>query len=364
MGARRAQTARAPAPARRVTISDVAASLGLTKGTVSRALNGYTDIAEATRARVAARAGRMGYSPLAHAQAIRTGRVRAIGLVLQLEEHDAQRPFLADFLQGITAAAGAEGWTLTVATAGSEADGRETYTRLIEDRKADGFILPRTRLDDPRVDLLLGAGTPFVMYGRTRDSRNRAWFDILGEAAMGEAVKRLAGFGHRRIAFINGLADYTYATLREEGFREGMADAELDVDEEMIIHGVATLAAGELAADALLSLDDPPTAVVCATDKAGLGVCRAAAARGLRLGRDLSVIAYDGVPESALAQPPLTTFEVDQVHAGARLASLLIRRCRGAAPDELRETALARLREGGTDGPPAFARGAPEGASE
>ena len=201
------------------------------------------------------------------------------------------------------------------------------------------------------------------MFGRTRDSRNRAWFDILGEAAMGEAVSRLAGFGHRRIAFINGLPDYTYATLREDGFRDGMAAADLGVDEELIVQGIATVAAGELAGAMLLSLDAPPTAVVCATDKAGLGVCRAAAARGLRLGRDLSVIAYDGIPESALAQPPLTTFEVDQVQAGTRLASLLIRRCRGAAPDELRETALARLREGGTDGPPEFSPDAPTGAS-
>ena len=101
----------------RVTITTLAESLGLAKGTVSRALNGYPDISDATRARVMNAAKRMGYAPMAHAQAIRTGRVRALGIVLQVGEHDAQRPFLAEFLAGLTTAASAENWTLTLATA-------------------------------------------------------------------------------------------------------------------------------------------------------------------------------------------------------------------------------------------------------
>src|SRR6056297_4238814 len=92
----------------RVTINDVARELGLAKGTVSRALDGYPDISDSTRNRVARMADRLGYAPLAHAQAIRTGRVRAIGIVLQIGEHDAQRPFLADFLAGVTTAASRE----------------------------------------------------------------------------------------------------------------------------------------------------------------------------------------------------------------------------------------------------------------
>ena len=79
--------------------------LGLAKGTVSRALNGYPDISESTRQRVKHAAEVMGYSPLSHAQAIRTGVVRSIGLVLQTSEHDGHRPFLASFLAGISEAA-------------------------------------------------------------------------------------------------------------------------------------------------------------------------------------------------------------------------------------------------------------------
>ena len=87
---------------RRVTIADVAERLGVTKSTVSRALNGYPDIAEGTRIRIARTAERMGYRPLTHAQAIRTGRTRSLGLVLQIDGEDSARPFLAEFIAGLT----------------------------------------------------------------------------------------------------------------------------------------------------------------------------------------------------------------------------------------------------------------------
>jgi LacI family transcriptional regulator len=88
---------------------------------------------------------------------------------------------------------------------------------------------------------------------------------------------------------------------------------------------------------------------------AALGACRAVTRLGLKVGREVSVTGYDGIPEGAWADPPLTTFEVDNRAAGARLASLLIRRIRGAPPEDLRETAPARLRVRGSDGPPALA---------
>lgn len=337
----------------RVRISDLATALGLTKGTVSRALNGYPDISDSTRRRVESAAQRMGYRPQATAQSIRTGRVRALGLVMQLEQHDSQRPFLADFLRGISTAAGAEGWTLTVATARSEDEGLETFRQIVADRKADGFILPRTKVRDPRIELLRADGIPFVLFGRTGNPEGCAWYDILGEDAMSEAVFRLADLGHRRIAFLNGAAHFNYSVLREQGFLSGMAAAGLTVDPDLLRRDVLTVPQGEQAARTMLLRSDPPTAILCALDTAALGVFQAADALGLALGRDLSVIGYDGIPEAAAVRPLLTSFEVDLDAAGARLTHLLIARCRGTAPELLRETAHARLRLGKTDGPPA-----------
>jgi LacI family transcriptional regulator len=336
----------------RVTISDVAEKLGLTKGTVSRALNGYPDISDSTRHRVRRQAESMGYSPLAQAQAIRTGRTRALGLVLQTDVPDSQRPFLSDFLAGVTTAASSENWTVTVATSAGDDEMLTTLSRLVEEHKADGFILPRSFYHDPRVELLRRLEVPFVLFGRVAEPEGCAWFDILGEEAMREAVHKLTGHGHSRIAFVNGGMQYTYSHLRAQGFWAGMREVGLDIDQELMRENATSMADGAQATRALLSHPNPPTAIVFAVDMAALGAYGPAAERGLAIGQHLSIISYDGIPEGAWAQPPLTTFEVDSRNAGERLVQLLIRRIRGAAPEELRETALAKFHAGGSDGPP------------
>ncbi len=336
----------------RTTIQDVADALGLSKGTVSRALNNYPDISESTRLRVARKAEAMGYRPLAQAQAIRTGRARSVGLVLSVDAENTQKPFLTDFLDGVSRAASAEHWTLTVATATSQQAGLETIHRLVEERKADGFILPRTRIHDPRVALCKELSVPFVLYGRVADPQGCAWFDIRGEAAMRKAVLRLAAAGHRRIAFVNGGEEYNYSVLRLAGYRRGLAEARLDDTPELIRTGAMTQEAGEAAAEALLGLPRPPTAIIFALDAAALGAFRTARRLGLEIGRELSIIAYDGIPEGAFAAPGLTTFGVDARRAGIRLTEMLIARIRGAAPESLRELADATLVVRGSDGPP------------
>lgn len=339
-------------PKRRITINDLAADLGLAKGTVSRALNGYPDIAEETQVRVKNRATAMGYRPLSQAQGIRTGRTRSIGLVFRTDLPNAQRPFLSEFLAGITRRASAEHWTLTVATAASENELVELHRRLVDERKADGFILPRTDVIDRRIDVLRELGTPFVLFGRTANDNDCAWFDISGEAAMKEAVQRLYEQGHRRIAYVNGDARYNFSRLRAEGYHAGINELGLDDCPELSALTAMSHATGRAATAELLSLPVPPTAIVFATDRGALGAWEAARERGIRIGQELSIIAYDGIPEGIYAEPGLTTFDVDSHHAGDRLAALLMRRIRGEAPENLRELAPAKLISRGSDGPP------------
>ncbi|WP_249777850.1 LacI family DNA-binding transcriptional regulator [Pontivivens nitratireducens] len=337
----------------RVTISDVSEALGLTKSTVSRALNGYADISESTRLRVRRAADKMGYRPLSHAQAIRTGRTKSLGLVIQMADHDAQRPFLAEFLSGLSQGASEEGWTLTIAASDSPETTFETFRTMIADRKADGFILPRTMSDDPRVKLLRASGIPFVLFGRCEDPAGCAWYDVLGEDAMQDAVRHLVALGHRRIGFINGGMQYTYGHLRREGFLTAMAEAGLKIEPEHMRENAVTIRDGEGRAHEILGSSPAPTAIVCAVDMAALGVYRAAAARGLQIGRDLSVISYDGIQDGAHVTPQLTTYSVDYTHSGRRLSALLIRRVMGEPVETLRETAQARFLNRGSTGPPA-----------
>ncbi len=336
----------------RVRISDVADALGLTKGTVSRALNGYTDISETTRVRVKHKADAMGYRPLSQAQAIRTGRARSIGLVLQADVHDAHRPFLSEFLAGLTQATSAHNWTLTVATASGDPEMRETFDRLVDERKADGFVIPRTLLNDPRIEHLRQSQIPFILFGRTGDPADCAWFDIRGEDAMADAVVRLFELGHRRIGFVGGRPEHTFSALREDGYRQGLERCGLEQDRSIMRDCAVTREEGAVAVQALMHADAPPTAVVFAVDIAAIGALRALNRLDLVVGRDVSVISYDGIPEAAYSDPPLTTFAVDTRAAGKRLAEMLIESIRGQKPENLRETAPARLCTGGSDGSP------------
>jgi LacI family transcriptional regulator len=338
----------------RVTISDVAEALGLTKSTVSRALNNYHDIAEGTRLRVRSKADKMGYRPLSYAQAIRTGRTNSLGLVIQLSDHDAHRPFLAAFLAGLSQGASEKGWTITIATADSPETTIDTIRTLIKDRKADGFILPRTLRNDPRVTVLREADFPFVLFGRCVDPTGCAWHDVLGEDAMRDAVRHLVKLGHRRIGFLNGGLQYNYSALRLEGFLTGMNEAGLTPDPKHVKSDTMSIETGEAASRAVLTTDSPPTAIICAVDMAALGVYRTAAKLKLNIGEDLSVIGYDGVPEGALMEPQLTTFAVDHTASGRQLSNLLIRRIGGEDIETLRELVPASLQERGSAGPPSL----------
>ena len=327
--------------ARRANITDVAQRAGTTKGTVSRALNNYTDISPRTKERVLRIAAELGYQPLSQAQSIRTGRAKSLGFILQTHDHDAHRPFLAGFLAGISRSANAQGWDLTLASSDSDQSTLDAIGRLVKERKADGFILPRPLKNDSRIDLLRAENIPFVLFGRTEDHSGCSWYDILGEQAMRDAVVHLHRLDHGRIGFVNGGARYSYSTFRLQGYLDGLAECGMEPDDKLIVGDAVTTVQGPRAATSLLSLERPPTAIVYAVDMAALGLYQAAHELGLEVGRDVSVISYDGIPEGSFARPALTTFSVDRGRAGERLASQLISRICGAAPESQRETEAA-----------------------
>ena len=338
----------------RTTIRDLAEYLDLSKGTVSRALNGYPDISSETQKRVAEAARLFEYRASTPARAIRTGRSESIGLVLNVDEDNAYKPFLSDFLDGISRRLGEQGWVLCVATSFSPEESLEAHSRLVAENKVDGFILPRTKINDGRVELLRKLGAPFVLYGRTGRSEGLSWYDIRGERAMEAAVRRFVVQGHRRIAYIGARDDNMFQALRRDGYRLALEAHGIPREAVLETDGAMSEPEGCAAARRLLQSRVPPTAMLCAVDRAALGACRAIRGFGLVAGHDVSVIGYDGIPEGAYAQPPLTTFSVDNRQAGYRLADMLIRRIGGEPAETLRHEVDAELIARQSDGPPSM----------
>ena len=132
----------------------------------------------------------------------------------------------------------------------------------------------------------------------------------------------------------------------------GLKKLGLQRSDNMVLDGVMTTKDGENATRKLLHESFPPTAILYATDVAALGAYKVASDLGLQIGKELSIISYDGVPEGAFANPPLTTFKIDTKKAGEQLAALLIKRVNGEAVELLRETDPAILYPGESDGSP------------
>ncbi|MCK7612879.1 LacI family DNA-binding transcriptional regulator [Roseibium sediminicola] len=337
-----------------VTIDDVARHVGVAKGTVSRVLNNYTDISEGTRKRILKAVQDLGYQPSATARNLKRGRQDTLGIVIPVGHGSGADPFLSEFIDGIARALDELGLDLLVTTAHSRTHMIETLQRLMARRKVDGFIVTRTEVDDPRIAHLLEQGFPFVAHGRTRDPSGYAWFDIDNESAFADGVRHLYSLGHERIGLIGGTLDLNFALQRRNGYRQGLEALGLAHDPELESLQDVGEKGGFAGAKALLSLSEPPTALLCVTDALAIGAVQFCRKFGLKVGSDVTVIGYDGLPVGEYLDPPLTTFSQSAQDAGGRVARMLIDVLDGKDPKSLQALAQATLIRRASDGAPSM----------
>jgi LacI family transcriptional regulator len=324
-------------------LKGLAAHLDLSITTVSRALAGYSDVSDNTRARVKRAAEALGYRPNVAAQRLKTGRAGAVGLIFPQGTGGHGDPFFMSLAAGIGQALARHDLDLLLSTTNAVQDELRALERVIHGRRVDGIILPRTRWDDPRVDLLLKSNIPFVTHGRTARADKHAWLDIDGEDAFRQATERLIHLGHTRIALINAPQDYAYARHRHAGFFKAMTQAGLAMPDDYLREGPAIPETGQQETIKLLARPDPPTAILCVTDRVAYGCLAAVKSMNLMAGRDIAVIGYDDLPSSAFTEPPLTTMAQPIDEEGHRLVSILLDLISGASPRLHQELWQARL---------------------
>lgn len=312
----------------------LAQTLGLSITTVSRALDGYGDVALATRERVLAAAEAAGYRPNSAARRLRRGLTEIVTMVLPAEPGHFNEPLYIELLASIGERLAEQGYDLTLIAALPGPDELKTYRRLVDGRRVDAIIVVRTRREDARLRYLTDAGFPFVAMGRSDFAEPYAFVDGDGETAFHDAVLRFAALGHHRIGHLAAPSAFTFAHLRRSGFLR--ASRELGLSGE-IVEDSATEAGGYRAAAVLLAQDEPPSALLCATDSMALGAMRAIRERGLVIGRDIAIIGHDNIPASAFSDPALATMELPIAATGRRLAEMALARIGGADPRDLTE---------------------------
>jgi LacI family transcriptional regulator len=277
-----------------MNLKELAKELGLSQTTVSRALNGYPEVAEATRRRVAEAAERLNYRPNTRARSLATGRSMAIGHVIPLStKNEIMNPIFADFIAGAGETYFKCGYDM-VLTVVNDSDEARVYRELATKGAVDGLIVHAPRTGDSRIALLKEIGLPFVVHGRTSaGDEDYAWVDVNNRRAFQRATDFLLDLGHRRIGLVNGLETMDFAARRRDGYLKALHLRGVQPDPDLMASDEMTESYGYRAARAMMAGDDPPTAFLAASMIIALGVRRAVDEMGLRVGRDISIVTFD-----------------------------------------------------------------------
>ncbi len=305
------------------SIADIARASRVSVSTVSRILNDRPDVSESTRKRVLAVIDRMGYSPHPHARRLASGTSDTIALVHPVQ--GAADYILLDFILGASAVAEEQRFFLNLVTRPLS---EEALTTIYRSRHADGVILMEICLKDWRVDVLRGAGLPFVMIGRTADCTGLSYVDPDFHGAVTTVMDHLAGLGHRAIGYLR----HSRARM-EEGYGPAVRQAEAysryvenrgfpDLEEESDF----SYAGSYQATQALLEAHPEITALVSPSGDGVSGIVEAARNAGRKVPEDLSVASSSCADRVAVSMlPALTAVNMESTLMGAVAARMLIR---------------------------------------
>lgn len=317
---------RRPNGARRVTLVDVAQHAHVSRATASLLLRGSPLVAPQTRQRVLASMEQLGYVYHCAAASRRTQRSRTVGLVVP----DITNPFFAELAVGIEACLEEANHVVMLANTAESLAKQDRLLEAMHESNADGALFcpaqgtPRAVIDRRRRWRL-----PVVLLVRYLFNVDYAGADNVLGAELG--VEHLIAHGHRRIAFIGGVATSSARRDRLQGFRNALARHGLAVDEVLLPTSPPTRDGGHAAIRELLARDDPPTAALCYNDAVAFGVMLGVQTGGRTPGQDFAVVGFDDIAGAALWHPPLTTLTVNPCQIGAQAAHLLLERI--AQPD-------------------------------
>ncbi len=277
-----------------MNLKELAAKLGLSPTTVSRALNGYPEVNEATRERVVSAARRHNYRPNARAIRLATGRALAVGHVIPLDTRsEIMNPIFSDFIAGSGEVYSRNGFDMLLSIVPDELE-ESTYRDLMSRGTVDGVIVHAPKTNDPRIRTLKDLGLPFVVHGRSTGAElDYNWVDVNNRRAFQRATEFLLDLGHRRIALVNGLEIMDFAVRRRIGHTDALHTRGLEPEVRLMSSTEMTEVSGWRSAEAALSHPEPATAFLCASMLQGMGVRRSIEGRGLKMGRDVSVIIFD-----------------------------------------------------------------------
>ncbi|WP_026931958.1 LacI family DNA-binding transcriptional regulator [Glycomyces tenuis] len=319
----------------KVTLADVARRAGVSQATISKVLNGRSDVAAGTRDRVLRIVAEIGYKPTT----ARHERTRSRALVTVLDFVESR--YAGTVLQGILVAATAA----TAATAelrlrlppdpsiGARKEAAHDWIAQQRASGAVGLIGLAVAMPDPVLDAARDLDLPVVSIDPidTSDSRVVS-IGSTNWAGGRSATEHVIGFGHRRIAWIGGPASSAPSVERFHGYRAALEAAELASDPALVHHDAFSVEAGFRRGRALLSLSSPPTAIIAGNDEIAIGVMAAAKEMRVDVPGELSLTGFDDTPQTEWTTPSLTSVRQPLAGMGRMAVETVLGMAEGAQP--------------------------------
>ncbi len=310
------------------TVHDVARRAGVSTSTVSHVVNETRFVSDELRERVMAAMRELDYTPNAAARMLTLKRSHTIGLIVS----DIRNPFFASVARGVEDVAQERGYTLVLCNSDEDADRETACLNALETRAVDGVLLASAGVADEHLSRLVKAGFPIVLVDRDLADLKAPAVLLDNEGAAYSAVWHLITRGHRRIAMLSGRAAISTTTERIAGYQRALREADIRVDDRLVVSGASTSEGGAIAANAVLDLQPRPTAIFSGNNLMSIGALQAIASRGLAVPDEIALVGFDDFPFpwSDAFRPHLTTVAQPTYELGRRAAELLVQRLKGS----------------------------------
>lgn len=329
------QAQQTPAPQKRPTLKDIAYMTGLGVTTVSRALNDAPDIGESTKERVRLVAKQIGYRPNRAGVRLRTGKTNVISLVVSTEA--GAMGMTAPFVAGISEYLSKTNYHLVVTPYHHSQDPMDPIRYIVETGAADGVIISRMMPNDARVKYLVERGFPFATHGRTEMDVDHAYFDFDNESYARLAVRKLAECGREKIGLTSPPDYLTFAHHLMMGFTSAIEEnglLEIPIRNVSIDSPFETM---QQELERILKSRHPFDGIVCASANAALAAVAAIEAVGLKVGKDVDIVAKESFDLLNHIRPELITVREDFYDAGQQLIDMVLRQINGESVAHLKK---------------------------
>ena len=310
-----------------MNLEELAQLAGVSRSTVSRVINGDRWVSDAARARVEEVIRQHDFHPNSSARGLASRKTRIIGLLIPNQTSTIfGDPFFAHLIQGVAEACNDADHNLMLLmnTSADPTAGNRLYRRAIQGRHLDGIIIASNLVDDPIVAQLQADAFPFVLVGR-HPHRQVSFVDVDNRSAARDAVTHLLDHGYRQVGVITGPANMIGAIDRYAGYVTALSEAGIMPEPDLTVHTDFTRRGGYRAMQSLLNrAGGPPDAVFATSDTMASGALQALRDAGRRVPEDVAVIGFDGLDESTVSQPILSTVYQPIAELGREAVRILL----------------------------------------